>query len=180
MNFKFCFFLCSKSIRVLQIKYNSDESNNDSHESRSRSDCKSSFMSQNDSFDSFQGYYFSLNSLIHSSIPSIKMKDLVTHFRNDQLVYNVETKSGVIFNLPDVLQCGMFGVLGINPDFRGCMRLLEGTIGSIRTQLMLNSSSKGLINSNSSTDIIEITEIFGRIKMVIKKLEEKNFKISYN
>jgi hypothetical protein len=161
--------------------YNSDESNNDSHDkdSRSRSDSKSSFISQNNSIDACPGFYFSLNSLIHSAIPSIKMKDLVSHFRNEQLVYNVETKCGVIFNLPDVLQCGMFGVSGIYQEFRGCMRLLESTIGLIRTQLMLNSSSKGLLFSQSTTDIIEIIEIFGRIKMVIKKLEEKNFKISY-
>lgn len=139
---------------------------------------RSIFNIGKNSYDTTDCYYFTLNNLIHPAISNLKMKELVTNFRNQQLVFNVEEKNGIIFNLSDVLQCGMIGISGINESFRGCMRLMENAAYLFRSQL-LNTSSKVFLNKDSKqiTDIIEISEIFGRIKMLIKKLEEKNFKI---
>ena len=73
----------------------------------------------------------------------------------------------------------MLGISGISEDFRECMRLMENSAHLFKLQL-LNTSSKINLNSESKqrTDVIEITEIFGRIKLLIKKFEEKNFKIN--
>ncbi len=100
------------------------------------------------------------------------MKELVSNFRNQQLVFNVESISGAIFTLPDVLQCGMLGVSGISDDFNGCIKLIEDSVSLLKSLLII-SFSKVHLNSQSNTDIIDVNDIFGRIKMLSKKLEEK-------
>ena len=41
------------------------------------------------------------------------MKDLVKAFKLENLIYDVEKKSGTIFNFSDVLECGNLGICGI-------------------------------------------------------------------
>ena len=69
----------------------------------------------------------------NSKIATLKMKDFVHIFRSEVndlnkhqvLVYDLERKNGVIFLLPDLLQCGTFGLCVIGNNIKECMRIFE-------------------------------------------------------
>jgi hypothetical protein len=109
---------------------------------------------------------FVIPAMIHPNIGNIKMKDLVHSFRTELLVYDLEKKNGIVFNLPDTLQCGMFGLCAVAENLKECIKIIDNSVTLIRSQVF-SKDSKQLIQ-DSRTDIIELNDIIGKIKMFIK------------
>jgi hypothetical protein len=111
-------------------------------------------------------FSFTLTSLIHPNVSNIKMKDLVHYFRTEMLVYDLEKKSGVVFNLPDILQCGMIGISGTSNNYRDCIKLMDNSTSLIKS-LVYTKEYKPVF-SDSRSDMIELSEVIGKVKMFIK------------
>jgi hypothetical protein len=97
------------------------------------------------------------------------MKELVHLFRAELLVYDIEKCNGIVFNLPDILQCGMFGLCSISSSFKECCKLIDNSINILRNQILNFKDFKNFLHE-SRTDLLDLNEIFGRIKMLMKGL----------
>jgi hypothetical protein len=117
--------------------------------------------------------YFTVPSLIHNNIANIKMKDLVHYFRSELLVFDLEKKNGILFNLPDILQCGMIGISGIANTYRDLWKLLDNSLNLLKTQIF-PKDSKQFLQDDFRSDGVDINDVFGRVKMIYKNiLKEK-------
>ncbi len=114
-------------------------------------------------------FYFTIPALIHPNIADIKMKDLVHYFRAEMLVFDLVKRSGVLFNLPDILQCGMMGISGVANEYRDLWKLLDNSMSLLKAQIFPKVYSN-LITEDFRSDIIDINEIFGRIKLMAKNI----------
>lgn len=112
-------------------------------------------------------FIFTFPMLIHPNIANLKMKDLVHLFRSEFMVYDIEKTNGIVFNLTDVLQCGMFGICGISSSFRELCKLMDTSINILRNQIINFKDAKNILNE-SRTDLIELVDIFGKVKMFLK------------
>lgn len=110
-------------------------------------------------------YYFTLNNFISQKISYQRMKDLVNVFRTEQLIYDLNKNSGIIFSIPDVIQCGVIGVMGVSKKYFDLIQLLEE---SILTFNALISSCQKTIENDQWYDDIEATELISKLKLLIK------------
>lgn len=117
-------------------------------------------------------YSFTLTPLIHNNIANIKMKDLVNNFRSELLVFDLEKRNGIIFNLPDVIQCGMIGVSGLTSNLMDLCKLIDNSISLLRS-LVYTKEYKSILN-DSRTDLVELNDIIGRVKLYVKNLLKDN------
>jgi hypothetical protein len=152
--------------------------------SHSHSDVNVSHQSENKKMNSHINdfYSFVIPSLVHSQIAKIKMKDIVYLFRTEILVYDIEKRNGIVFNLADVLQCGMIGLCGMincedkdrdkENNIYDLWKLLDGSLNLIKTQVY-TKDYKNVFN-DYRTDLIDLNDILGRVKMLTKNaLKEK-------
>ena len=56
---------------------------------------------------------FSLPYIFHPNFKHLMISDLVNSFRDSSIIYSQDIKTGVLFNLCDVLEAGCFGICGI-------------------------------------------------------------------
>lgn len=99
------------------------------------------------------------------------MKDFVQAFRSEQLIYDVEKKNGIVFVLPDILQCGMLGLCFMSTEsIQDLMKFVDKSMNLIKS-FITNYENKNAF-SNTKYDTIEFNEIFGRIKMFNKYLNK--------
>ena len=118
-------------------------------------------------------YYFAIPSFISPKISYLRMKDLVNVFRSEQLIYDMDKKSGIIFNIPDVIQAGMIGLMGVSNSHKDSLQLMEDSIYAFNS--ILSTTSKDQINSEIKYDDVEAIELIGRLKLYIKsKLKQLN------
>ena len=132
---------------------------------------------------------FSFPFLSHAKISEIKMKDLVKSFKNENLIYDVEKKKGIIFNFSDVLECGNLGICGIlnledgemgNENFE-LWKMIHNSLHIIAISVKLNEIPPNL-NEDKRTDDIDIADIFNKINrhfnnllLQEKKKKDSNF-----
>jgi len=115
-------------------------------------------------------YNFTIPSIIHSNIAKIKMKDLVHYFRAEMLVFDLEKRNGILFNLPDILQCGMIGISGIAGDYVELWKILDKSLSHLKTQICKLNEKKNVVIDDFRSDIIDVLDIFGRVKMIKKHI----------
>ena len=118
--------------------------------------------------DSQQRYRFILPVIIHPEIANLKMRDLVSMFRNELLVYDLEKRNGIAFNLPDIIQSGMFGICGIARNKEDCYKLFENSINLIKNITTRKDNKNISLSIELRSDIIEANDIVGRIKYFLK------------
>jgi hypothetical protein len=118
--------------------------------------------------ESQKKFRFILPIIINSEIASIKMRDLVQIFRNELLIYDLEKQNGIIFNLPDIIQCGMFGICGIAKNKEDILKIFEKSINLLKDIVMKKENKFISLSIESRTDIIEAMDLIGRIKYYVK------------
>lgn len=99
------------------------------------------------------------------------MKDLVHYFRSEMLVFDLEKRNGIVFNLPDVLQCGMLGISGIAHSYKHLWKIIDNSFNLIKSQVFTKDYKPILQDFRS--DLIDLNEIIGRIKMFVKNLSKE-------
>ena len=113
---------------------------------------------------------FTFPFLSHPRISEIHMKDLVKSFKLENLIYDVEKKSGTIFNFSDVLECGNLGICGIlnledlskeNENFE-LWKMIHDSLHIIAISVKLNEFQP-MLNEDKRTDYIDIADIFNKI-----------------
>ena len=113
---------------------------------------------------------FTFPFLSHPRISEIHMKDLVKAFKLENLIYDVEKKSGTIFNFSDVLECGNLGICGIlnlenltrgNENFE-LWKMIHDSLHIVAISVKLNEFQP-MLNEDKRTDYIDIADIFSKI-----------------
>ena len=132
---------------------------------------------------------FSIPFISTDIIKNIKLKHLLRDFRYENIVFDIEKKEGIIFNLCDGLECGIFGIVGIinndgyeriNPNYKiwklieQTMNVLKNIVYKINKKSLMSTINKQVFGSPERTDIIELHLIFSRIKKIMK-LKENEF-----
>jgi hypothetical protein len=115
-------------------------------------------------------FSFIIPYLMHSNIANIKMKDLVQFFRVEYLIYDVEKRNGIIFNLPDIIQSGMIGLCAIASSSKQVNSLLKSSIELLKLQI--NTKERKSYNYESKSDAISFDEIAEILRTYLKKFNE--------
>ena len=133
---------------------------------------------------------FTFPFLSHPRISEIHMKDLVKAFKLENLIYDVEKKSGTIFNFSDVLECGNLGICGIlnlenlnkgNENFE-LWKMIHDSLHIIAISVKLNEFQP-MLNEDKRTDFIDIADIFNKINKHYNNLlliEKKKKNVNFN
>lgn len=118
--------------------------------------------------ESQRKFRFILPILTHPEIANVKMRDLVQKFRNELIVYDLEKNNGILLNLPDIIQCGMFGICGITRSRADLMKILEKSINLVKDIVTKKEEKSISFSFEKRTDIISVFDIIGRIKYFVK------------
>lgn len=102
--------------------------------------------------------------LISPKISYLRMKELVNVFKAEHLIYDIDRLSGVVFNIPDIIQSGMIGLLGISDGLKDCLQLIEESVNSMSS--ILTTSTK--VSNDNRFDEIEATELISRLKIFLR------------
>ncbi len=113
-------------------------------------------------------YRFILPVIIHPEIANLKMRDLVGMFRNELLVYDIDKRNGIVFNLPDIIQCGMFGICGIARNKEDCYKLFDNTINLVKNIITRKDNKNITLSIELRSDLIDTNDLVGRIKYFLK------------
>ena len=131
---------------------------------------------------------FSIPFISTDIIKNIKLKNFLRDFRYDNIIFNIEKKEGIIFNLCDGLECGIFGICGIiNNDsyerinlnyklwklIEQTMNVLKNIVYKVNKKSLMSAINKQVFGSPERTDIIELHLIFSRIKKIMKEKEKE-------
>ena len=111
---------------------------------------------------------FCIPALIQTNISKLKMKDLVLAFRTELLVYDLEKQNGVLFNLPDTLQCGMLGLSGISNSMTALWKLIQSSMTLLKSKIIGDEYKQTF--EDSRTDIIKFSSITSQINTLMKNL----------
>ena len=137
---------------------------------------------------------FSIPFISTDIIKNIKLKLFLRDFRYENIVFDTEKKEGIIFNLCDGLECGIFGICGIinndgyeriNPNYKiwklieQTMNILKNIVYKINKKSLMSTINKQVFGSPERTDIIELHLIFSKIKKIMK-VKEKEFEKEEN
>ena len=153
-------------------------------------DSESTESENNDEYDLDYGRIisnalaFSIPYISNSSICELLLKDFLSGYRFESLVFDLTKKEGVIFNLPDTLQCGVFGLCGVvNLDkterkkadysiwnmMERSMRLLLGMINKTNKNKRIYGKGDIFGNNAARNDAINIQLIYSKIKVIAKQ-----------
>jgi hypothetical protein len=159
-------------INYIKNKNNDDDMNNNLNENLNSNELLSGSM------------VFNIPYISEDLLKEIKLKDLLREFRYNNLVYNSEKREGVIFNLCDGLECGIFGLCGIinlkdieklTPELKLwkliniSIDLLKNMIFKLKKEIVISSISK--FNNLERNDKIDLLNIINKIKKMIKEKE---------
>ena len=128
---------------------------------------------------------FSFHYISTELITGIKLKDFLKEFRYSNIIFDIEKKEGVIFNLCDGLECGIFGLCGIinldtleriHPGLKlwklisKSIMVFKDYIYKTQKKNMIMSLNKGIFE-NKRNDQIELHCIFNKVKNTLKEKE---------
>ena len=128
---------------------------------------------------------FSFNYISTDLVKGIKLKDFLKEFRFSKLVFDIETKEGIVFNLCDTLESGIFGICGVlnldvidmnNPNLRlwkmiyRVIETMKDYIYKSQKKLMINNLSKGYFEKPRN-DQIDLHDIISKVKNMMKEKE---------
>lgn len=124
-------------------------------------------------------YRFCIPIIISPEISNMKMRELVQLFRAELLIFDLEKRNGIVFNLPDIIQCAMFGICGVANDQDELMKIIESTVGLMKNRILkkdnaLNKSNSVLPNISRDcfkVDSILFSDLLGRILHYVRNLK---------
>ena len=134
---------------------------------------------------------FSIPFISTDIIKNIKLKHFLRDFRYDNIVYDIQKKEGIIFNLCDGLECGIFGICGIinndnneriNMNYKlwklidQSMNVLKNIVYKTNKKTLMSTINKQVFGSPERTDAVELHLIFARIKKIVKEKEKESEK----
>jgi hypothetical protein len=96
------------------------------------------------------------------------MKDLVQFFRVEYLIYDVEKRNGIIFNLPDIIQSGMIGLCAIASSQKHINILVKSSLELLKLQINLKEQKYN--NHDSRNDAIGFDDIADTLRTYFKKV----------
>jgi hypothetical protein len=129
---------------------------------------------------------FSIPFISTDIIKNIKLNHFLRDFRYDNIVFDIQKKEGIIFNLCDGLECGIFGICGIinndnyeriNPNYKlwklidKSMNVLKNIVYKTNKKSLMSTINKQVFGSPERTDAVELHLIFSKIKKIMKQKE---------
>ena len=105
------------------------------------------------------------------------MGSLTKEFRKENLIFDLEKKKGIVFNLSNVLECGSLGICGIlnlddveiTNDYLELWKLISNSLYIIGIAVRLNDFQP-LMVEEQRTDLIDIADIFNKINKFYNNL----------
>lgn len=157
----FGYFLYSKSINLIHFtEFNFDSDN----EKALLSKCT----------------VFAMPFFSHSKIKEMNITNLFKSFRNEKLLYDIETRKGVVFNFSNRLKCGSMGLCGIvynnkepisneeKASTAEIWKIINTSCGIIASLFRIKEDQSNIF-LDQRIDTIEICDIISKInKMAIK------------
>ena len=131
---------------------------------------------------------FSIPFISTDIIKNIKLKNFLRDFRYDNIIFDLDKKEGIIFNLCDGLECGIFGICGIinndcyekiNQNYKlwklieQTMNVLKNIVYKTNKKSFMSTINKQIFGSPERTDLIELHLIFSKIKKIMKEKEKE-------
>jgi hypothetical protein len=92
----------------------------------------------------------------------------VQFFRVEYLIYDIEKRNGIIFNLPDIIQSGMIGLCAIGSSHKQINTLLKNSIELLKLQI--NVKEQKYNHYDSRNDAIPFDEITDTLRTYFKKI----------
>ena len=118
-------------------------------------------------------------------IYAMKLKELLKTYRTSNVIYNMKKKEGIILNLCDNLECGIFGICGmvyldeydtIIPELK-LWRLIDTSVSVIKEIIFSVKKSKvisiikNFYDNSERSDKIDFQYILNKVKKKIKEKE---------
>ena len=122
------------------------------------------------------------------------MKHFLRDYKYNNIIFDINKREGIIFNLCDGLECGIFGICGIinndhyeriNLDFKlwklidKSLNVLKSSMYKINKKALISTINKQVFGTLDRTDITSIHLIFSKVKKILrdKEIEEKKEEI---
>ena len=173
--------ISSNTSNVNMINYEENESNSYSN----TENCSSIVDYKKYNYILSDVIAFNINYISTDLIKEIKLKDFLKEFRFSKIVFDKETKEGIIFNLCDTLESGIFGICGVlnldviemnSPNLRlwkmiyKVIETMKEYIYKSQKKLMINKLSKGFLEKPRN-DQIDFHDIINKVKSMMKEKE---------
>ncbi len=126
-------------------------------------------------------YRFCIPIIISPEISTMKMREMVQLFRAELLIFDLEKRNGIVFNLPDIIQCSMFGICGIANDQSELLKIIENTVNLMKSRILHkdNNSVNKSVNAlpelaldSFKTDSILFSDLLGRILHYVRNIKK--------
>ena len=129
---------------------------------------------------------FNISYIITDIIKTIKLKHFLRDYKYNNIIFDENQGEGIIFNLCDGLECGIFGICGvinndsyerINLEYKlwklidKSLNVLKNCMYNINKKAVMNSINKEVFGTNDRTDVTSIHLIFSRVKKILKEKE---------
>ena len=133
---------------------------------------------------------FSIPYVTCDFIYSFKLKELLHKYKVSNIIFNLKKKEGIILNLCDDLECGIFGICGvvslddyeiIIPDLK-LWRMIDTSVSVIKEIIFGVQKSKAVkiiknfYDNNERSDKIDFQYILNKVKKKIKEKEQEQVK----
>ena len=133
---------------------------------------------------------FSLPYVTSGFIYAIKLQTLLNIYKVGNLIFNMKKKEGIILNLCDNFECGIFGICGVVSfdDYESIIpelklwRLIDTSVNVIKEAIFSIQKSKvinvinSFYNNKERSDKIEFQYILNKVKKKLKEKEEQQKK----
>ena len=166
-------------------KSNNDESDSKTNYNNINESCSSLIDNKTHSDFLSDSMVFSFHYISTELIRGIKLKDFLKEFRYSKIIFDIEKKEGIIFNLCDGLECGIFGLCGVinldslertYPNLRlwklisRAILIFKNYIYKTQKKNIITNLNKGYIEKNRN-DQIDFHSIFNKVKNTLKEKE---------
>ena len=178
--------------KIYNLTNRKNNNNADNFDSNNQSDINSSMINEiNYNQVLSKVMIFSIPYISTEIIKNIKLKNLLRDFRYNNIEFILEKKEGIILNLCDGLECGIFGIVGIinnegyekiNPNYKlwklidRAMNIIKDYEHKMNINTLMTSISKQIFGSLERIDTIGLHLIFLKIKKVLKQKENEVIK----
>ena len=125
---------------------------------------------------------FSIPVIVSNSISELMLKDFLGYYRYQNLVFDMEKREGVIFNLPDTLQSGILGICGIinldqtdrHKGESNLWNIMERSLNCLLTLINKHCKKSKRIEEHFNSDKrrndnLNLHQIYSKVKVTAKQ-----------